>query len=288
MKDSLLEVIRSWEIDAEKIASKLFLGVVILILFYFIAKISKTIFIKLNSKLLQSHPDLLAVLSKIIYSLFVFWGYFIFLRVIGLEQYVTKVLAGAGIVGIIAGFALKDIASNAFSGLLLFIKKPYKDGDWVQIDGHYGKVLLIGWLTTTVENLSGQEVSVSNQLIYSSAFINYSKLQKRRICLQADVSGYSDLPNLKKILNDKIQTFDELLPNGDIQLFVISIGESGEFTFQAMYWIEFNDGFTFRSLISKAIVGIQDVAKQNTINIKNISWISDEEDGSSSGKFGLG
>ncbi len=288
MKDSLIKVFKSWEFDAEEIGAKLIIALLILLIFFLIARLSRKIFLKLNSNLLSKHPDVLNLLSKIIYYIFLILGYFLFLQVVGLEQYFSKILAGAGIVGIIAGFALKDIASNAFSGLLLFIKKPYVKGDWVQLDGHYGKVELVGWLTTALSNKTGQEIYISNQLIYSGTFMNYSKYKKRRICLQADVQNFIDVPKLKQLLNDETSKFSNLLPNNLINFYVTKIGVDGGFSFELLYWIHFDEGHNFRDSISKALLMINNIGLNNSITIKNITWQSDEEDETSAERFGVG
>lgn len=288
MKDSLIKIFKSWEFDAEEIGAKLFIASVLLLIFFILGRISKKIFLKINTKLLANHPDLLSLLSKIIYYIFLIIGYFLFFKIIGLEQYFSKILAGAGIVGIIAGFALKDIASNAFSGLLLFIKKPFYKGDWVQLDGHYGKVELIGWLTTTLANKTGQEVYISNQLIYSGTFINYSKYQKRRVCIQADVENFIDVAKLKQLLDDETSKFSNLLPESSANFYVTKIGVNGGFSFELLYWIRFDEGHSFRDAISNALMCVSNIAINSAIEIKNITWQSDEEDGTSAERFGVG
>jgi len=71
------------------------------------------------------------------------------------------------------------VASNFFSGLLLKTHIPYKEGDWIEIDDKYGEVQNVGWLTTTIKNINGQEVSIPNQIIYTGTFTidDYSFLE---------------------------------------------------------------------------------------------------------------
>uniref|UniRef100_UPI003906492C mechanosensitive ion channel domain-containing protein n=1 Tax=Ornithobacterium rhinotracheale TaxID=28251 RepID=UPI003906492C len=64
--------------------------------------------------------------------------------------------------GIIAGFAFKDVASNLFAGLLLKAQSPFKKDDWVNINGTYGRVTQVGWITTSIKTVPGQEVFVPN------------------------------------------------------------------------------------------------------------------------------
>ncbi|MEJ0103639.1 MAG: hypothetical protein WDO19_14275 [Bacteroidota bacterium] len=53
-------------------------------------------------------------------------GFFICLDILGLNKTVSSLLAGAGIIGIILGFALQDIISNFISGIYITFKNRLK------------------------------------------------------------------------------------------------------------------------------------------------------------------
>lgn len=288
MITSLIKILRDWQIDFNAILAKLVLASIVFLIFYALGKIFKRIAYKINSKVLSRRPDLQGVLAALIYYFFLFTGVFLFLQIIGLEAYFVKILAGAGIVGIIAGFALKDIASNAFSGILLFIEKPFKKDDWVQVDGHYGKILNIKLLTTELVNRTGQQVFISNQLIYSGAFINYSKFDKRGIRLQATVLQYFDLTNLQKIALDALRQNKSELTSDGINFYVTSIANDGNFTFEIHFWVNFNNEEEFKRTVSDTLIALKQVGVDNKINIVNVQWISDETDTTSAEAFGNG
>ncbi len=103
------------------------------------------------------------------------WGDVFFGRGAGagnfeLASFITHMLAGAGIIGIIAGFALKDVASNAFAGFLLKSQRPFEVGQWVNISQYVGTVQEIGLVTTAVQTIEGQMAYVPNQLVYNGGF----------------------------------------------------------------------------------------------------------------------
>ena len=52
------------------------------------------------------------------------------------------VIAGAASVAI--GFAFKDYVSSLIAGIVAVIERPYRPGDWVEIDGDYGEVQAVG------------------------------------------------------------------------------------------------------------------------------------------------
>jgi len=285
MIESVLKILESWEIDIKTIFAKLIIASIVFFIFYVLGRIGKHIAYRLNSKLLSKHPDLQKIFSEFVYYFFLFVGAYLFLKVVGLEQYFTKILAGAGIVGIIAGFALKDIASNAFSGLLLFIEKPFKKGDWIQVDGHFGQITHIGLLTTILANRNGQEVFISNQLIYSGAFINY---KKRGVKIQANVLQCPDLQTFKNRLLTEIAQLKNLIAKDEIQFYVTSIGINNSFTFELFFWVSFGEESAFQAAVSDTILVMNQISKEDNIAIVNTKWISDEDNTTSSGDFGNG
>ena len=52
------------------------------------------------------------------------------------------VIAGAASVAI--GFAFKDYVSSLIAGIVAIFERPYRPGDWVEIDGDYGEVRAVG------------------------------------------------------------------------------------------------------------------------------------------------
>lgn len=285
MLEQIIHVIKSWEIDFKNILAKVILGLAVFFIFFIAGKIIKNILLKLNSKIAVNYPTIRNIIPLCIYYFFIFVGAYLFLQIVGLQAYFVKILAGAGIVGIIAGFALKDIASNAFSGLLLFLERPYLKDDWIQVDGHFGKVNNIGFLTTSIINKTGQQVYIANQLIYSGTFINYSKFNLRGIKIQTDVVQYFDLDNLKKIVSNQIQNIPSYVPNKKVDFFIHSISSDGNYSLAVFFWVYFKDESDFLNTISHTVFSIRSVCADNKIDIVNTKWISDEDNTTNSGDY---
>lgn len=288
MIKSIVDIIGSWEVDIKTLFARLILGLCVLFIFYIIGKLSKGIAYKINSRVLSKYKDLQTLLSKLIYYFFLLIGVYICLQIIGLEQYFVKILAGAGIVGIIAGFALKDIASNTFSGILLFLEKPYKKGDWVQIDGHYGKILHVGLISTIMVNRTGQEVYIANQLIYSGVFINYSTYQKRGVRIQTDIVQSLNVEIVKSVLEKKITLIKNFSQNQQILFYANAITSSGNLSVELFFLVNFNNEFDHLNTISEIIRCIKLASLESGVALINTKWISDEIDNTSIGDYGAG
>ena len=170
---NLENLLDKWQLSILDFIPKIFLAIFIIVVFYFIAKLLRSLYLKFYPKVFKKQNDITKVISEVVYFLFLLSGIFLALEVLGLESILTKLLAGAGIIGVIAGFAFKDIASNAFAGILLNIQRPFGINDWVEIDANFGTIKEVGLIATSIKTISGQEVFVPNQLIYNNTFINY-------------------------------------------------------------------------------------------------------------------
>jgi len=259
-------IFEKWDESVFHFLPKILLAVLVLALFYVIAKIIRRYSLKAYTRILKKQTDLAKAISLILYIVILISGIIFALEILGLEGYLTKLLAGAGIVGIIAGFAFKDIASNLFAGLLVNLQKPFKDNDWVKIDGKFGTINEIGWITTSINNISGQEVFVPNQLIYKSTFTNYSAFQKRRVILQSGVSHGDDLDKVKAIAIEEVQEIKALKKDEAIDFYFTDIG-SYAYNFEVRFWIEFLQQTDYLNAMSEAIMRIKKRFEEEGITI---------------------
>jgi small conductance mechanosensitive channel len=260
------KLMQNWEDSVLDYIPKIFLAIVILILFVLLARFLRRVSLKFYVKTIKTHIDIANIISSFIYFFFVLSGVFLALQILGLESVLTKLLAGAGIIGIVAGFAFKDIASNLFAGLLLKMQQPFKQGDWVKIDNNYGAVGELGWITTSILTVPGQEVFVPNQLVYNTTFTNYSTFHKRRIILETGVSYGDDLDHVKAVALDEVKKVKELLVNEDVDFYFTEIGNFS-YNFQLRFWIAFSTNNDFQNAMSDIIMNIKKRFEQENISI---------------------
>ena len=263
----LEDVLSKWEKDLVEYLPKIALAIVVLIVFFGLAKIIRKWSYKAYFKSSNSSKRRIAkAISLVFYFFFVTSGTFLALEVLGLESVLTKLLAGAGIVGVIAGFAFKDIASNAFSGFLLSIQRPFKQGDWVQIGDHFGAIDKIGLISTAIKTVPGQKVYVPNQLVYNNAFTNFSFNHKRRVILNSGVSYGDDLEKVKAVALDEVKKVDLMLKDQPINFFFTGIGDS-TYNFEVRFWIIFHKEEDYMEAMSELIVRIKKRFEQEDICI---------------------
>jgi len=248
--------LKTWDNSFFDYLPRVFLALLVLVIFYLIARFIRNYSRATYTKILQKQTELAKFISSIFYLILIFAGVFFALDILGLEGVVTKMLAGAGIIGIVAGFAFKDIAANIFGGLVVNIQKPFNDGDWIDIDGKFGTINKIGWITTTIKTTTGQEVFVPNKIIYNNTFTNYSIYNKRRVVLQSAVTHDDDLELVKQVTLDEISKIESLLKTEIIDFYFTSIG-SYAYNFEVRFWIKYTKNPDYLSAMSEAIMRLK-------------------------------
>lgn len=78
------------------------------------------------------------------------------------EPKTNAVIAVAASFGIALGLALQDLVKNLISGILILIDQPFRVGDMIEVDGHYGEVVNIGLRSTRIHTFDDSIITVPN------------------------------------------------------------------------------------------------------------------------------
>jgi MscS family membrane protein len=114
---------------------------------------------------------------------------------------VSGVLAFGGIGGIVIGLAAKDLLANFFGGLMIYMDRPFKVGDWVRSPDRdiEGTVEHIGWRLTRIRTFDSRPLYVPNSTFTSIAVENPSRMSNRRIYETIGVR-YDDAGQMESIV----------------------------------------------------------------------------------------
>lgn len=91
---------------------------------------------------------------------------------IGLE--IAALLTGVSIIGLAVGFAAQESLSNFIAGIMIFLDKPFKVGDWIEFNGQLGQVKRVTFRSTRMTNQDGDIVVLPNVQVLSTPMINKS------------------------------------------------------------------------------------------------------------------
>lgn len=91
------------------------------------------------------------------------------------ERIGTSMLASAGVMGIIVGFAAKQVLENLLAGVQIALTQPLRLGDVVEIDGHYGTVEEISMAFVSIKLWNERRLIVPLSDIISDSFQNLTR-----------------------------------------------------------------------------------------------------------------
>lgn len=78
--------------------------------------------------------------------------------------------------GLVVSLGSTGIINQVMSGLFVVYSRALKTGDWVQINDTEGEVLEVGLLAGKVRTVEGQEVTIPNSVLVSTATKNFTRL----------------------------------------------------------------------------------------------------------------
>ena len=116
---------------------------------------------------------------------------------------ISGLLAFGGVGGLVIGLAAKDLLSNFFGGLMIFLDRPFKVGEFIKSPDRdiEGIVESIGWRLTVVRTFSKNVLYIPNSAFANIVVENATRMTNRRIN-QIIGLRYDDLDKIPKIVDD--------------------------------------------------------------------------------------
>jgi small-conductance mechanosensitive channel len=115
---------------------------------------------------------------------------------------VTPILASAGVVGIVIGFAARDTIANFFGSIALYSDGTYRVGDYIVLEsGERGRVEDISIRSTVIRTRDDVRVTIPNSKLNSAVLINESEPEARyRLRTRVGVAYGSDMDQVEAVL----------------------------------------------------------------------------------------
>ena len=122
---------------------------------------------------------------------------------------ISGMLAFGGMGGLIVGMAAKDLLSNFFGSIIIYLDKPFVVGDWIRSPDRSieGTVEKIGFRLTSIRTFDKRPLYVPNSIFTNISVENPSRMSNRRIKETIGVR-YQDSRKLAVIV-DQVRTMLE-------------------------------------------------------------------------------
>ena len=149
---------------------------------------------------------------------FVFKGTLLLVCASILGVNLSSLVALLAAVGFAIGMALQGSLGNFASGILILTLKPYRSGEWIQVDDKFGKVEEIGIFSTTIISPGNKTLIIPNSKITDDVVTNYSKKGMVRLEINVTMPYAESFPRVKDIIKNAIKTVDNILAEPEVEI----------------------------------------------------------------------
>ncbi|MFQ5621184.1 MAG: mechanosensitive ion channel family protein [Candidatus Nanoarchaeia archaeon] len=166
------------------------------------------------------------------------WALVVVMVLDNLGVNVGALIAGLGIGGLAVAFASKDTIENLISGILIFIDKPFKLKDWVEVAGQSGIVEEVGIRSTRIRTWDNTLVIVPNKSIIGQEIENYQERSKAKVSINIGLvygTSAAKMQKAKTILNKILDKY-KAVGKTDRRILFESFGDFS-LNIQFIYWV---------------------------------------------------
>jgi len=157
---------------------------------------------------------------------------------IGIEM--TSFIALLGAVGISLGMALSGSLQHFAGGVLLLIYKPFSKGDFIEAQGHRGKVRELRIFNTVLNTLDNKIVFIPNGPLSTGTIVNYTLEPQRRIDSVFSISYADDIEKAKCIIQNVIDANPKILKEPEVVIGVKQLSASSV-DIESRVWVNTDD-----------------------------------------------
>ncbi|MCV3272763.1 mechanosensitive ion channel domain-containing protein [Roseobacter sinensis] len=180
-------------------------------------------------------PFLRSVISRIVAFPVFLVGLYIVLQVAGLTQLALSLVGGAGVVGIVIGFAFRDIVENFLASLILSVRRPFQRGDFIEVAGLSGTVKSMTTRSTLLSSVEGNQIHIPNATVFKNVIENFTSSPSRRGDFVVGVGYDAAVPEVQSIVLECLQSHPAVLADPEPMVLVDELGAS-TVNIRTYYW----------------------------------------------------
>ena len=135
-------------------------------------------------------------------------------------------IAALGAAGLTAGMGLQNSRAEFASGIQILVNKPFKSGDYIELENISGRVHEIKLMYTVFNTIDNKRVIVPNSHITSNNIINYNAEDRRRLDLTFSIAYSDDIALAKQILKAQALKNELIYKNPEPEVVVKQQGAS--------------------------------------------------------------
>lgn len=164
----------------------------------------------------------------------------------------AALLASAGVA---IGMALSGNLQNFAGGIVILVLRPYKAGDYIEVQNVQGTVQEIQIFHTIITTVDNKMIFIPNGTMSSSVITNYTRTGTRRIEWLIGIDYGADPEQARQAINDVLKAETRILTDPAPYIAVTALGDSSvDIIVRA--WVASSDVISTKDDVNEAIYHI--------------------------------
>ena len=208
---------------------------------YLLARVARTLVRRgVGRTSTQGHVDILV--AQAVAAIIIIGGLIVALAEVGMS--LAGALAAVGLASLGISFALQDILSNLFAGVILLVQHPFTIGDQIRVGELEGMVENVRVRDTQMLTYAGERVFIPNRTVYTNPIINYSSTPSIRVELKLAIKYQKDIKAARRVAMNAISGAAGVLEQPEPTLLVEPDDEHVDLV--ARFWTESDRNYSAR------------------------------------------
>ncbi len=176
--------------------------------------------------------------------------FIIIINVVGTKT--VSIAAIIGSAGLAIGLSVKDNLANFAGGVMLLFNKPFKVGDYIEVQSNSGTVRNIGILYTMMTTSDNKTIYIPNGPLSTGSIVNISTQLTRRVEIVVGLEYGTDVEVAKNLLIDIANKHPLVLKNPEPFARMSAMNDhSIDFTLRV--WVNKSDFWTVKFDLNEEI-----------------------------------
>ena len=263
----------------------IFIGIGTILVARTVNHLMESYFTKASDKLHMDTTSFRMFRHVIVASIYFLGLIVIIFSIPDLRSLSVALFTGAGLAGIVIGFAAQSTLSNIIAGISLALFQPFRVGDRLNIMNEYGKVTDLNLRHTVIITWDNRRLIIPNSIISNEAIINWTIEDPAVIWpVNVGISYDSDISLAKKIMIEEARKHPLVMPLQNMEYSIVKPSLLKPETFA--------NGFKNLSVLRNVDPDFRDKGEVNVyvtelgdfaVNLRLLVWFKDRSDAYSSG-----
>ena len=177
-------------------------GIVTFLVCCIAIRIIKTFMTRMLSRATKLDAPVKNLITKLVTTLL--WALTIIIVAGAFGINATSLVAVLSVAGLALSLSVQNLLTNFFSGIMLLINKPFKEGDFVEIGDKVGTIKSIGFFNAILATPDNVSIMIPNGDLTAAAVKNYSREPNRRVDLTFSASYDAKTETVKAAIREAI------------------------------------------------------------------------------------